>query len=1172
MKPALPWFASWQGWSAHRAWLIVLAAYLLLYGSLLVWTRGYPYVFDNNESYSSLWHARSLYENGVGQTKGLTDEVFSPSPAASPYIHSHQGNFPRLFTFLLYALGLHTIGPQIWVTTFTVGLAALWFAFRFFSRLINPLYAALTCLVMMTDYLFFTQWQVGLYNIWHGFFFFSSLLCVQTLGTTGRHGRWFVLALLNFAALFYWEYVFTAFVTALCGLYALVLYWRRFRLVGLVAAAGAAGAALAAGVLLAQLTAFMGWANVMEDVRLTLTARNAAADPALLERVTSFYRDHHIIFWFNFFEAAPLRTLPALWSSLLVFHLKYYSPALLYAATVLGAGWGLGRRRWTGWWRLLPLVLFAGLAVWAFRWTGEAFDESLRSEYLLTPGGPAILAAEKPLLVLLTGLALACAVLGRSTLLGHWGGRSAGLLPYLLCGTLAYAATYRLFTGYIYSGYLHRFVPLPVFLAAPLLGLMLYALAQAARHGLRRAALRRRNAPAAGGVATRALHLLPAALAGAALAGCFAHWTLLQATYARIAPADSYAFLARLDDPSLKGRSVVTNVYPAPMAARTGSWGYSDTSLFSGTLRLTPRGFEVERDLKYLWFADRDTNPAYLKPALAVTVIPTPNFPEALDRHREWQAAAPGTASRAESSGLFRRARDDFQSFLQHRVLSTDGRHYSIVQLDWDFPPYLKPQDAQMQELASQLTLQQKLALSATSRNTSRHWRVELEFLDASSAVRAGVELTCDGLSVPLAGSKADGPSTMVVSGDRLHLRLYRSTEQGRVRVSVNDTTATFDLHAMTAAETRFEWTAAQPHGRFTRVPNFTPGIYLQTNLHHQAGEPMADLIYRYAHQDDAAEAATTVRLYQENLPNHWRLIDAVTFLGSPGVPVRLDEFRRANPDTIAEHARTAAGGDGRTYAQWLADHLTHNPAEWVREGIVREALSPPLAASSATAAPAVRRMPLPRGTSGPFQFSISPGTRFKTGPEYFGLPFSLQAFTPGAATTVAFAAPATDEAVSGLPFGQLRLKLRFPPNRWPQSEPIVVTGSNESGDIVYVIYHDARHIRLGFDHWFKGGPVTKPIPIDFTMEHELEISIGSLFPAAEDIVFVGWSPARIAAVKDRVLIKLDGQTVIDSEGACYDSSPNQVKIGANAIHGTSAGPVFTGEILATERIWSSPD
>lgn len=1256
---------------ADRAWLVVLATYVVVYGGLLWATDGYPYVFDNNESYSSLWHARSLYENGVAQTKGLTDEVFSPSPAASPYIHSHQGNFPRLFTFILYALGLRTIGPQIWVTTFTVGLAALWFAFRFFSRLINPVYAALTCLVLMTDYLFFTQWQVGLYNIWHGFFFFSSLLCVQSLGTVERRGRWFALALLNFAALFYWEYVFTAFVALLCGLYAVVLYWRRFRLVWLVAAAGAAGAALAAGLLLAQLTAYMGWANVMEDVRLTLTARNAAADPVLLERVTSFYREHRIIFWHNFMDAAPLRTLAALWASLLEFHLKYYSPALLYAATVLLAGWMLGGWRWFGgilggtpaapapglprgttlrplaadvvkvlltaacltgllksfyssgsallslaaavlslatalllgrfwtglWWgwhrigwlRFIPMCLLVVIAVWTGQWTAEGLDPSLQEEFLRTSGGPAIVALSPTWLLLITGLALSSAVTGNESVLGRLPvQRLAGLLPFLLCGLIAYGVTYRLFTGYIYSGYLHRFVPLTVFLTAPLLGLASYLVVQplirsirpgwlamaslptALRH-LFGATLSRQREQAAVHSASTLVRALPLALGLAAISGLAGWWVLLQTTYARVAPADTYSFLAQLERPPFKGRSLVTNVYPAPMAARTGSWGYADTSLFSGILRLDPDGYKTEHDLKYLWFADRDTNPSYLKPDLAITFIQTSNFNEARDRYQEWQSARPGDPPRVESTSLFKRAREPFQPFMHYNVAATDGRRYSIVRLDWDFPPYLAPQDSQIQELARQLNLQQKLALSAASQDVARRWRVELDLLDSPADADA-IELTGDGLPVALTGPAVSGPLTVVINADRLNLRLGRSPQGGRVRVTVNAATETFDLRTLATAEADFTWSAGQPLGKYTSIPRFTPGFYLRTGLLHAAGRPLAELTYRYVHQEGAPEAATTVRLYAEDAKGHWHLADTVRFLGPLGVPIRLAEFRRANPETISEHSRLTHAGDLRTYEQWLADHLTAHPDEWTRTGIVQEGLPGPLAGDIAAGASTVRRLPLPAHATGRFQYSVSPGTRTKAGPEYFGLPFFANAFTAKTAATVAFVAPAAREDAFALPYGRLHLKLKFPANRWPQAEPLLVTGSNEAGDIVYVIYSGPGHIRLGFDHWFKGGPVTKPIPIDFTREHDLEISVGSLYPAAEDIVFVGRSADELAAVKNRVVIKLDGQTVIDSEGTAYDSSPSQVILGRNSINATSCGLVFTGEIRSVERIWPWPN
>ena len=60
----------------HRAWLIVLAAYLVLYGAFLFYTDGFPYTIDNNESFSSLVHAKNLAQFDLGRSYGLTDESY----------------------------------------------------------------------------------------------------------------------------------------------------------------------------------------------------------------------------------------------------------------------------------------------------------------------------------------------------------------------------------------------------------------------------------------------------------------------------------------------------------------------------------------------------------------------------------------------------------------------------------------------------------------------------------------------------------------------------------------------------------------------------------------------------------------------------------------------------------------------------------------------------------------------------------------------------------------------------------------------------------------------------------------------------------------------------------------------------------------------------------------
>ena len=131
-----------------------------------------------------------------------------------------------------------------------------------------------------------------------------------------------------------------------------------------------------------------------------------------------------------------------------------------------------------------------------------------------------------------------------------------------------------------------------------------------------------------------------------------------------------------------------------------------------------------------------------------------------------------------------------------------------------------------------------------------------------------------------------------------------------------------------------------------------------------------------------------------------------------------------------------------------------------------------------------------------------------------------------------------------------------------------MTTGEPEAGDFIYVHYPDPTHIRIGFDHWFKGGPLSPPIAIDFTHEHELEVSLGSLFPAREDVVFANVSAAGVDSVKNRVQVILDGHPVIDAAGECYETGPGGVTVGRNAIFGTLCGPEFTGEILSIERSW----
>lgn len=1435
--------------SATRCWLFVVAVYIIIYGGLLLKTDGLPYVIDNNESFSSFWHARSLYENGVAKTKGLADEVFAWHVAASPYVHTHQGNFPRLFAYLLYALGARSIESQIWLTTFTAGLAAILLAYRFLRTIGPPLFAALACLVMMTDYALFAQWQINTYRVWYGFFFFSSLLCVQSLDKGASKSR-ILLIILNFAALFYGEYVFGLYVGLLCALYALIRYFWRPRAIATAWFAIAAGGVIAATVLLAQLTAYMGWANVKLDISYTLQARNMASNAEFANEVNAFYKEHNVIFWQNYLDTTNLKSAEAFFTSLFQRHLQFYGPWLCLCALIVLAGWlagligrisgsktrrantlsgssdlnsatrppstwgefsnqfksryplifafvlvlGTPRRwhfisimkavvlmcaayffldvlsrqiNWVGvreftataqsnpstvvvlkWshtpkadykleikeeygsfrtlgstskdehmvgdlapnrayqfrihrvtngrasvWRAITLTVQPGAQAHAYDWpvtallfittillvlllsqiwTGHWFGLG-RLRWLRIIFGAALFLAAASLMetsnkwfdadyqnmwqgalpssvpswfgyvayFVTTLFAVALSVLG----VRHISGRQnslAGLVTLSLCALCAYIVTYSIFTGYIYSGYLYRQAPFLVYWTDILLGAVLFLAWAGMRrqlvHGtmaftefgaqLKGFGSSRKRRPSDNLALLRsALHLSPLLLGGVLLLAFAGAWFGLQGDYLRLIPPNAYSFLKQLAAPPYKKASFVANTYPAPIAAKTGSWAYAESSLLAGTVLLDAEGYHPKYDDKYLWFADAASNRAYLKPDYGIMIVQPASIYQALQIFIEQNRAKANSVPQVKAGGLVKRAESDMQPFLQHRLVASDGLNYSIVRFDWNFPPFLQPVDENLRTIAGTLTIRQKLALSQEGKDVQHRLRIEIEPMDSDSALDKPTDIllvsaTVDAkpifstntmqsagwMQVPHPGdmrsyvwSAAQAqrnhlPLINITSGgDQVQLRFLQTPRGGKARVTINDLSQVIDLRAGPIKEVARQtppktsrlraklnerptealgekvitFSTAQPHGKYTSVPNFLPGIYVHTSKRTVRGQPFAEISYKYTHQEGVQEAATTVRLYEEISRRKWLLVDAVTFLGSPALPVRLAEFRRSNPDTVAAHAKAVAGGDRRSYEQWLTDHLAAHPQELARPGIVNSGRPSDFSPSQLNVTGVTtRRIPLPV-RSGRFQLSVAPGTATKSGPEYFGLVFSPVGAVPAPEAPDPLEITSSDSANdSDLPFGQLRLKLRFPTNRWPQSEPIVTTGSNEAGDILYVIYEDAGHIRLGFDHWFKGGPRTKPIAVDFSRGHDLDISIGSLFPSSEDIVFADIGPAEVAGVKNRILIKLDGVAVIDSEGTCYDSSPEQVTVGQNTISGTSCGPKFTGEIISIERVW----
>ncbi len=149
---------------------------------------------------------------------------------------------------------------------------------------------------------------------------------------------------------------------------------------------------------------------------------------------------------------------------------------------------------------------------------------------------------------------------------------------------------------------------------------------------------------------------------------------------------------------------------------------------------------------------------------------------------------------------------------------------------------------------------------------------------------------------------------------------------------------------------------------------------------------------------------------------------------------------------------------------------------------------------------------------------------------------------------------------------GPIRMQVIFPRHRTGHREPLVSTGRTGAGDVLSVEYIDDQRLRFTLDHWGTAATSSAPVVTDYSVEHVLEISLGSLYPSDGLGKLSTLAVGRVAEWRRQVSVLLDGREVLAQPAAFYISTPAEVAIGTNAIGASSCEAGFTGGITGVER------
>ena len=119
-------------------------------------------------------------------------------------------------------------------------------------------------------------------------------------------------------------------------------------------------------------------------------------------------------------------------------------------------------------------------------------------------------------------------------------------------------------------------------------------------------------------------------------------------------------------------------------------------------------------------------------------------------------------------------------------------------------------------------------------------------------------------------------------------------------------------------------------------------------------------------------------------------------------------------------------------------------------------------------------------------------------------------------------------------------------------AEPLITTGRPGAGDLFYVRYLADQRIVLSYDCWGHGGPSSPPLAIVPGSRHSLVIELPSLAAV----------PGNIAQASERLRVVFDGTVVLDAKVDFYQRRAQRAYFGRNPLGGTSAGPLFHGQLF----------
>ena len=633
----------------------IIGLFALIFCFFFYFTDGTVYVFDNNETFSSLWHAYNLLNIDFNKHYGLADETFSTLVESHSFVHTHQGNFPRLFAVLLYFLGFTKANEQILLTFLIVGIPSFFCLYKVLLSTSNSkFFSVIGIIFLFTNFILFFQWLFVTYRIWYFYFIFSSFYFL--INFEKKFYKW--LLFLNLFFLFYFELIFAIYLSIALTIFLFIS--QNFKIKKIISNYYFLLFApiLSILVLLLQLYFLYGFDNLIKDITYTFTSRNFSTDSIL--KILEFYSSNNIVFWHNF----KVFDSPGLFSLFFYNDIKYYGffiVALLFYSISIplfknGANTLLSKTtsydsfysyinrfvflfsNKTNFFIASFILIFINnyfiFNFISFENNLTFFEKISRPIFSIclflyfyiffTKRNYKLLAYHTFFTICSFTLSLLRENFQFDHIFYHYDNfynyyffailinifliiitldikfikndlNIKGIFNFTISFFLAYLFIFYFSPGYLWSGYESRAAPLLIFLKVFIYSFSFYYIFLYLRDVF---------------VSRIFIHKY---LSISFLASILFYWFYLQFISISIYGLNNYTFLQKIENKLFYQASFLTNIYPASVSFVTKGWAFQDDNLIESKVKQYDDKLYLSIDKKYLWFADSE-NDIYKRP------------------------------------------------------------------------------------------------------------------------------------------------------------------------------------------------------------------------------------------------------------------------------------------------------------------------------------------------------------------------------------------------------------------------------------------------------------------------------------------------------------------------------------------------------------------------------